>query len=72
MLLYLINHDATSKTALAAVKPKKVTVLGLNMKLMTVAISPTTVAEPSLCVHQTVIVNAVKPIISHRKGSPNI
>jgi hypothetical protein len=30
------------------------------------------VAEPSFLVHQTVIVNAVKPIKSQRKGRPNM
>jgi hypothetical protein len=71
-LLYLTSHDAASKTMLAAVKPKKWMAPGLNVKLITVAISPTIVVDPSFLVHQTVSVNAAKPIRSQKKGRPNM
>ena len=63
---------AKSKMTLAAVNPRKMTPAGLIMKLMIVAVSPTIVAEPSFLVHQTVRASAQKPMISHRKGNPEI
>ncbi|MCJ7631101.1 hypothetical protein MUP77_01675, partial [Candidatus Bathyarchaeota archaeon] len=45
---------------------------GFNVKLMSVAMSPTMVVDPSFLVHHTVRVSAEKPIMSQRMGSPNI
>ncbi len=71
-LSYLTSHEVASKTTLAAVKPKKTAAAGLNMKLMTVAMRPTAVVDPSFLVHHTVSARTEKPIISHRIGRPNI
>ena len=72
MLSYLISHAEISKTALAAVKPRNWVAAGLKMKLITVAITPIIVTDPSFLVHHTATVNTEKPIKSQRKGSPNI
>ena len=61
-----------SKTILAAVNPKKKMPPGLNMKFMTVEMSPTEVAAPSFLTHQTVRESNANPIMSHRIGNPNI
>ena len=70
--LYLASHATMSNTMLAAVKPKKKTPPGLNMKLMAVAIIPTIVAAPSFLIHQTVTERTAKPIMSQRIGNPNM
>jgi len=55
----------------AAVKPKKCTASGLNMKFITVAMKPTNVAVPSFLTHHTANISAAKPIRSQRKGKWN-
>jgi hypothetical protein len=61
-----------SNTILAAVKPRKCIPPGLNMKLMTVAMSPTIEAAPNFLTHQTVMERTANPIISQRIGNPNV
>jgi hypothetical protein len=66
--LYPISLVSTSKTKLAAVKPKKKKASGLNMKFITVAIKPTAVAVPNFRVTHTAKISEAKPIKSQRKG----
>jgi len=66
--LYPKSLVNTSKTKLAAVKPKKKKASGLNKKFITVAMRPTIVAVPNFRVHQTAKISDVKPIMSHKKG----
>jgi len=66
---YPKSRVSTSKTRLAAVKPRKKRSSGLNIKFITVAIRPTAVAVPNFRVHHTARINEVKPIISHKKGN---
>jgi len=69
--LYPQSRVSTSKTKLAAVKPKKKTESGRvgNEKLITVAMRPTTVAVPNFLVHHTAKISDEKPIRSHKKGN---
>jgi hypothetical protein len=66
--LYPKSRVSTSKTKLAAVKPKKKKASGLNKKLITVAMMPTAVAVPNFRVHHTARISDAKPIRSHKKG----
>jgi hypothetical protein len=68
--LYPIELVATSNTMLAAVKPRKKRPPGFNMKLISVATKPTTVAAPNFLTHQNVRLKAAKPSMSHRMGKP--
>jgi len=70
--LYPIVQVSKSNTTLAAVKARKWIPPGLRLKLITVAMRPTTVAAPGLRIHQTVRINVKNPIRSHRKGMPVI
>jgi hypothetical protein len=65
--LYPKSRVSTSKTKLAAVKPKKKEASGLK-KVIMVTMMPTMVAVPNFRVHQTARISDVKPIRSHKKG----
>jgi len=58
----------TSNTTEAAVNPMKCIAVGLSMKFIIVAMTPTRVAVPSFLTHQTARVMDAKPIRSQRNG----
>lgn len=66
--LYPVRDAVTSKSMEAAVKPRKWTASGRNMKFIIVAMKPTNVAVPFFLTHHTASIWATNPIRSQRKG----
>ena len=67
-LLYPISLARTSKTILAAVKPKKWVASGLNVKVIIVAIIPVSATAPNFLVCHNTKISEITPSVSHKNG----
>jgi len=66
--LYPMSLVKISKTALAAVKPKKWVALGLSPMVIIVAITPVTVTTPNFLTHHKASMSEIIPSISQKNG----
>ena len=66
--LYPMKDARTSNTTDAEVKPKKWRAVGLNIKLIIVAMEPTNVAVPIFLTNHTASIIVAKPTRSQKIG----